>query len=60
MKQVKLPPGKAIFQNLDKPGMMFVGKADATKKGWKKLPTVPKDRILMQTGTGMFVLKARK
>jgi len=51
-----LPTDKAIFQNEERPYMMYVGDRNATKKGWKKLTEIPKDRVLMQTETGMFVL----
>ena len=52
----KLPDDKAIFQNEERPYMMYVGARNATKAGWKKLTDIPKDRVLMQTETGMFVL----
>lgn len=52
----ELPTDKAIFQNEERPYMMYVGARNATKKGWKKLTDIPKDRTLMQTETGMFVL----
>jgi hypothetical protein len=52
----ELPADKAIFQNEERPYMMYVGARTATKKGWKKLTEIPKDRELMQTETGMFVL----
>ena len=52
----ELPADKAIFQNEERPYMMYVGSRSATKAGWKKLTEIPKDRELMQTETGMFVL----
>lgn len=52
----ELPSDKAIFQNEERPYMMYVGARNATKAGWKKLIEIPKDRVLMQTETGMFVL----
>lgn len=52
----ELPADKAIFQNEERPYMMYVGGRKDTKKGWKKLTEIPKDRELMQTETGMFVL----
>ncbi len=52
----ELPADKAIFQNEERPYMMYVGDRNATKAGWKKLTEIPKDRQLMQTETGMFVL----
>ena len=52
----ELPADKAIFQNEERPYMMYVGARNATKKGWKKLTDIPKERTLMQTETGMFVL----
>lgn len=52
----ELPADKAIFQNEERPYMMYVGARSATKAGWKKLTEIPKDRELMQTETGMFVL----
>jgi hypothetical protein len=52
----ELPADKAIFQNEERPYMMYVGDRKATKAGWKKLTEIPKDRELMQTETGMFVL----
>jgi hypothetical protein len=52
----ELPADKAIFQNEERPYMMYVGGRADTKKGWKKLTEIPKDRTLMQTETGMFVL----
>ena len=52
----ELPPNKAIFQNEERPYMMYVGDRNATKAGWKKLTEIPKDRTLMQTETGMYVL----
>ena len=52
----KLPADKAIFQNEERPYMMYVGARTADKKGWKKLTEIPADRQLMQTETGMFVL----
>ena len=52
----ELPANKAIFQNEERPYMMYVGDRNATKPGWKKLTEIPKDRQLMQTETGMFVL----
>lgn len=52
----QLPPNKAIFQNEERPYMMYVGDRKATKAGWKKLTEIPKDRVLKQTSTGMFVL----
>lgn len=52
----QLPANKAIFQNEERPYMMYVGDRAATKAGWKKLTEVPKDRVLKQTSTGMFVL----
>ncbi len=52
----ELPADKAIFQNEERPYMMYVGSRDATKAGWKKLTEIPKDRQLMQTETGMYVL----
>lgn len=51
-----LPTDKAIFQNEERPYMMYVGARTATKDGWKKLTEIPKDRVLMQTETGMYVL----
>lgn len=51
-----LPADKAIFQNEERPYMMYVGDRKATKSGWKKLTEIPKDRVLKQTSTGMFVL----
>lgn len=52
----ELPANKAIFQNEERPYMMYVGDRNATKAGWKKLTEIPKDRTLMQTETGMYVL----
>lgn len=52
----QLPQDKAIFQNEERPYMMYVGARSATKSGWKKLTDIPADRVLMQTETGMFVL----
>lgn len=52
----ELPADKAIFQNEERPYMMYVGARSATKAGWKKLTEIPADRQLMQTETGMFVL----
>lgn len=52
----ELPPNKAIFQNEERPYMMYVGDRNATKDGWKKLTEIPADRTLMQTETGMYVL----
>lgn len=52
----ELPADKAIFQNEERPYMMYVGARSATKAGWKKLTDIPKDRVLKQTSTGMFVL----
>lgn len=51
-----LPADKAIFQNEERPYMMYVGSRSATKAGWKKLTEIPSDRVLKQTSTGMFVL----
>lgn len=51
-----LPADKAIFQNEERPYMMYVGSRTDTKAGWKKLTEIPQDRVLMQTETGMFVL----
>lgn len=51
-----LPADKAIFQNEERPTLMYVGARSATKEGWKKLTEIPKDRVLKQTSTGMFVL----
>lgn len=56
-KTVKdLPADKAIFVNEERPYMMYVGARNGTKKGWKKMTEIPKDRVLKQTSTGMFVL----
>ncbi len=52
----ELPADKAVFVNEEKPYMMYVGSRKATKKGWKKLTEIPAERVLKQTGTGMFVL----
>ena len=52
----KLPADKAIFVNEERPSMMYVGKRDDNKPGWKKLTEIPNDRVLKQTSTGMFVL----
>ncbi|HET6403094.1 MAG TPA: hypothetical protein VFH78_00480 [Candidatus Thermoplasmatota archaeon] len=52
----ELPANKAIFQNEERPYMMYVGDRNATKAGWKKLTEIPPDRTLMQTETGMYVL----
>lgn len=52
----ELPADKAVFQNEERPYMMYVGARTATKAGWKKLTEIPKDRVLKQTSTGMFVL----
>ena len=51
-----LPADRAIFQNEERPTLMYVGKRTDSKKGWKKLTDIPKDRVLKQTSTGMFVL----
>jgi hypothetical protein len=51
-----LPADKAIFQNEERPTLMYVGARNATKKGWKKMTEIPKDRVLKQTSTGMYVL----
>ena len=52
----QLPSDKAIFQNEERPYMMYVGARAATKDGWKKLTEIPSDRVLKQTSTGMYVL----
>lgn len=52
----KLPDDKAIFQNEERPAMMYVGKRENDKPGWKKLTEIPKDRELRKLPTGMFVL----
>ena len=52
----KLPADKAIFQNEERPYMMYVGSRSDNKAGWKKLTEIPNDRVLKQTSTGMFVL----
>lgn len=52
----QLPANKAIFQNEERPYMMYVGDRSATKAGWKKLTDIPSDRVLKQTSTGMYVL----
>jgi hypothetical protein len=52
----RLPADRAIFQNEERPTLMYVGKREETKKGWKKLIEIPKDRVLKQTSTGMYVL----
>ena len=52
----KLPDNKAIFQNEERPYMMYVGDRAASKAGWKKLTEIPNDRVLKQTSTGMYVL----
>ena len=52
----KLPADKAIFQNEERPTLMYVGARSATKAGWKKMTEIPNDRVLKQTSTGMFVL----
>lgn len=52
----QLPSDKAIFVNEERPSMMYVGRREETKPGWKKLTEIPKDRVLKQTSTGMFVL----
>ena len=52
----KLPADKAIFQNEERPTLMYVGARSATKAGWKKMTEIPKDRVLKQTSTGMYVL----
>lgn len=51
-----LPADRAIFQNEERPTLMYVGARNATKDGWKKLTEIPKDRVLKQTSTGMYVL----
>lgn len=52
----QLPADKAIFQNEERPYMMYVGARAASKDGWKKLTEIPSDRVLKQTSTGMYVL----
>jgi hypothetical protein len=52
----ELPSNKAIFQNEERPTLMYVGDRNADKPGWKKLTEIPKDRELKQTSTGMYVL----
>jgi hypothetical protein len=52
----ELPTDKAIFVNEERPTLMYVGARNATKPGWKKTTEIPKDRVLKQTSTGMFVL----
>ncbi len=52
----ELPADKAVFVNDEKPYMMYVGSRKATKKGWTRKLDIPSDRVLKQTGTGMFVL----
>ena len=51
-----LPADRAIFQNEERPTLMYVGARTATKDGWKKLTEIPQDRVLKQTSTGMYVL----
>lgn len=52
----ELPSDRAIFVNEERPTLMYVGARNASKKGWKKTTEIPKDRVLKQTSTGMFVL----
>ena len=52
----ELPADKAIFQNEERPYILYGGARSATTAGWKKLTEIPNDRVLMQTETGMFVL----
>lgn len=52
----ELPADRAIFQNEERPAMMYVGKRTEDKPGWKKLTQIPADRVLKRTETGMFVL----
>ena len=52
----ELPADRAIFQNEERPTLMYVGDRKASKTGWKKLTEIPQDRVLKQTSTGMYVL----
>ena len=52
----ELPADRAIFVNEERPTLMYVGARTATKQGWKKVTEIPKDRVLKQTSTGMYVL----
>lgn len=52
----QLPPDKAVFIKEDRPTMMYVGKRDADKPGWRKTTEIPEGRVLKQTDTGMYVL----
>lgn len=52
----ELPADRAIFQNEERPTLMYVGKRTDSKAGWKKMTEIPKDRVLKRTSTGMFVL----